>query len=216
MVLPTGSCPLVVVRTYTVTDLCNNISASLQQTINIDDNTAPSFTGHSRRSLSKAVIFDELPAAFDVAGLITAGASISDNCTPNDQLTVQYTDAPPTGSCPVVVVRTYTVTDLCLNVSATLQQTINIDDNTAPSLTGTLGSINVEGCDIDDLPAALDIDGLIAAGAVISDNCTPDDQLTVQLTDALPTGSCPVTVIRTYTVTDLCLNVSTPLLRQSL
>jgi len=41
-----GLVPIIVVRTYTVTDRCGgNVSASLTQIFNIDDNTAPTFTG---------------------------------------------------------------------------------------------------------------------------------------------------------------------------
>ena len=42
------------------------------------------------------------------------------------------------GTCPLVVTRVYTVTDLCLNVSAAITQVINVDDNTAPAITGTI------------------------------------------------------------------------------
>ena len=43
-----GTCPLVVTRVYTVTDLCLNISAAITQVINVDDNTAPAITGYDR------------------------------------------------------------------------------------------------------------------------------------------------------------------------
>jgi len=208
---PSGSCPWTIIRTYTVTDLCGNISAELQQTINIDDNTAPAFTGTLAAVNAEGCNASSAPAALDIAGLIAAGATISDACTPNDQLTVSHSDAAPTGSCPIVIIRTYTVTDLCNNTSASLQQTINIADNTAPTFTGTLSPVNVEGCNAASAPAALDIAGLITAGATISDNCTPNDQLAVHYSDAAPTGLCPLTVIRTYTISDLCNNTSTSL-----
>src|SRR5690606_860464 len=135
--------------------------------------------------------------------------AIQDCCAPVDQLTVQFTDAAPSGTCPLVVVRTYTVTDLCGNISATFTQTINIDDTEAPVVTGSLEAITVEGCDLTSLPAALTtVAALEAMGVTITDACTPDDQLTVQFTDAAPSGTCPVVVLRTYTVTDLCGNIS--------
>ena len=159
----------------------------------------------------KIVTSTGLPAALDIAGLIAAGATISDACTPLDQLTVQFSDAAPTGTCPITITRTYTITDICLNVSAALTQTITIDDNTAPTFTGTLAAITLKIVTSTGLPAALDIAGLIAAGATISDACTPLDQLTVQFSDAAPTGTCPITITRTYTITDICLNVSAAL-----
>ena len=49
------------------------------------------------------------------------------------------------GTCPLVITRTYVITDACGN-SATVTHTINVDDNTAPVITGTMAPINIEGC----------------------------------------------------------------------
>src|SRR5262245_55828610 len=207
---PTGTCPLTVVRTYTVTDLCGNVSATFTQTITIDDTQAPAITGALTPVTEEGCDITSLPAAATtVAQLEALGVTITDACTPDAQLTVQVTDGAPTGTCPLTVVRTYTVTDLCGNVSATFTQTITVDDTQAPAVTGTLTPTTVEGCDITALPAeATTVAQLEALGVTINDACTPDAQLTVQVTDGAPTGTCPLTVVRTYTVTDLCGNVS--------
>src|SRR5262245_66655626 len=103
-----------------------------------------------------------------------------------------------------MAVRTYSVLDLCGNVSATFTQTITIDDTQAPVVTGTLTPTIVEGCDITALPAAVTtVAQLEALGVTIIDACTPDAQLTVQVTDGAPTGTCPLTVVRTYTIPEL-------------
>src|SRR6185503_19468816 len=206
----TGTCPIVVIRTYTVTDLCGNISASFSQTINIDDTTRPAVTGTLTAVTVEGCDVTALPAAMTtVTQLETAGVVITDACTPDAQLTVQHTDGAATGTCPIVVIRTYTVTDLCGNISASFSQTINIDDTTRPAVTGTLTAVTVEGCDVTALPAAMTtVTQLETAGVVITDACTPDAQLTVQHSDGAATGTCPIVVIRTYTVTDLCGNIS--------
>jgi len=94
------------------------------------------------------------PAATTVAALEAMGVTITDACTPDAQLTVQSSDGAPSGTCPLTIVRTYTVTDLCGNVSATFTQTISVDDTQAPVVTGTLNPITVEGCDATSLPPA--------------------------------------------------------------
>src|SRR5205085_813929 len=54
-----------------------------------------------------------------------------------------------TGSCPIVVTRTFTAKDVCLNTT-TKTQAIEVDDTIAPSLTAPAdktGANHVEGCD---------------------------------------------------------------------
>jgi hypothetical protein len=79
-----------------------------------------------------------------------------------------------TGTCPLVITRTYVITDACGN-SASVNHTINIDDNTAPVITGTMTPVTVEGCTTADAPAALTtVAALEALGITITDACTAD------------------------------------------
>jgi hypothetical protein len=66
-----------------------------------------------------------------VAALETAGLTITDACTADASLTVSSSQT-STGTCPLVITRTYIITDACGN-SASVNQTINVDDNTGTS-----------------------------------------------------------------------------------
>ena len=56
------------------------------------------------------------------------------------------------GTCPIIV-RTYTVTDACLNC-VNIIHTINVDDTQSPVVTGTLTPSTVEGCAAGAAPAS--------------------------------------------------------------
>src|SRR4030066_7273 len=203
----TGSCPIVLTRTYRVTDGCGNFSTAVH-TINIDDTTAPVITGSIPATTVEGCAVSAAPAAVTtVAALEAMGLNISDNCTVDGSLVVSSSDS-NTGSCPIVLTRTYRVTDGCGNFS-TAVHTINIDDTTAPVITGSIPATTVEGCAVSAAPAAVTtVAALEAMGLNISDNCTVDGSLVVSSSDS-NTGSCPIVLTRTYRVTDGCGNFST-------
>ncbi|MBK7488682.1 MAG: hypothetical protein IPI74_02465 [Bacteroidales bacterium] len=201
-----GSCPVIVTRTYRVTDACNNYS-EVTQTIYVDDTTAPVITGIIPESTVEGCSEVDAPAAVTtVSALESLGVLVSDNCTPDSLLIVTSSDS-HSGSCPVIVTRTYRVTDACNNYSE-VTQTIYVDDTTAPVITGIIPESTVEGCSEVDAPAAVTtVSALESLGVLISDNCTPDSLLIVTSSDS-HSGSCPVIVTRTYRVTDACNNYS--------
>src|SRR5690606_40950426 len=83
-----------------------------------------------------------------VAGLESLGLIISDAWTADVDLVVTSEDE-SSGTCPVVVTKAYTATDACGHFS-TYAQTINVDDQTAPSITGSIAPSTEEGCDAGD------------------------------------------------------------------
>jgi hypothetical protein len=73
----------------------------------------------------------DAPAALTtVAALENAGLTITDACTADANLWYQSSQLQQV-TCPLVITRTYVITDACGN-SASVNQTINVDDNTAP------------------------------------------------------------------------------------
>ena len=200
----TGTCPLVITRTYVITDACGN-SASVTHTINVDDNTAPVITGTIAPVTIEGCTTADAPAPLTtVAALETAGLTITDACTADNALTVSSSQT-STGTCPLVITRTYVITDACGN-SASVTHTINVDDNTAPVITGTIAPVTIEGCTTADAPAPLTtVAALETAGLTITDACTADNALTVSSSQT-STGTCPLVITRTYVITDACGN----------
>ena len=183
-----GSCPLVVTRVFTATDLCGNPTVR-DQTIEIDDTTAPTLAapadgedrGGSRGCGTSAITglaYSEAAQAIAPEELAAAGGSVSDNCT---VASVTYQDS-QAGSCPLVVTRVFTATDLCGNPTVR-NQTIEIDDTTAPTLAAPAnktGVDHIEGCGTSAITGlayseaaqAITPEELAAAGGSVSDNCT--------------------------------------------
>ena len=175
---------MVITRTWTATDACGN-SSTATQTINVEDTTAP--VAPSAPVAASYECIDEVPAA----GELTA----TDNCSPD--ITVTGVDSVDnTDPCNVVITRTWTFTDACLNESS-VSQTITVKDTTAPVAPSAPVAASYE-C-IDEVPAA----GELTA----TDNCSPD--ITVTGVDSVDnTDPCNVVITRTWTFTDACLNES--------
>ena len=64
---------------------------------------------------------DATAAVTTVAALEGLGLTISDVCTSDESLVVTSTDS-PSGTCPIVVTRTYVVTDACSNSTTATQK----------------------------------------------------------------------------------------------
>ena len=180
--VPSGSCPLVITRTYRATDDCGN-TADCTQTITIDDTTPPQITCPGDVTVQ---CVDDVPDA-DIA-LVTA----TDNC---GTATVTHVGDSSNGDCPLVITRTYRATDSCGN-TADCTQTITVDDTTPPQITCP-GDVTVQ-C-ADDVPDA-DI-ALVTA----TDNC---GTATVTHVGDSRNGDCPLVITRTYRATDDCGNTA--------
>ncbi|MDO5971218.1 hypothetical protein Q4Q35_15530, partial [Flavivirga aquimarina] len=106
-------------------------------------------------------------------------------------------------SCPETITRTYSVTDICNN-QILVTQNIIINDTTLPTVSGSIAESTVEGCTATDATAPVNtVAALEALGLAIADNCTTDANLVVTNSDSA-TGTCPIVVTRTYTITDDC------------
>src|SRR6185369_13643598 len=193
-----GPCGGSIQRTYTVTDACTN-SASCTQIITVQDTLAPSIT--CPQNISVQCLSNVPPAATNLAQFLALGGTAGDNCDTN--LTLSVSNSPLLGGiCGGTILRTYTVTDVCTN-SASCTQTITVRDTLPPSITCPQ-NISVQ-CLSNVPPAATTLAQFLALGGTAGDNC--DTNLTLSISNSpLLGGICGGTILRTYTVTDVCTN----------
>jgi gliding motility-associated-like protein len=181
-----GTCPEIITRTYSVTDVCNN-QILVTQTITVNDITAP--TASNPVTVNVECIGD-VPA-FD----ITVVTDEADNCTAAP-IVAFVSDVSDGNTCPETITRTYSVTDDCNNQTL-VTQTIIVNDITNPTASNPV-AVNVE-C-IFDVPATD-----IAVVTDEADNCTAAP-VVAWVSDVSDGNTCPETITRTYSVTDDCNN----------
>ncbi|MFK7773361.1 MAG: hypothetical protein AB8F94_14530, partial [Saprospiraceae bacterium] len=171
-------------RVWTATDNCGNQS-TYTQVATIEDTTNPSISAPA----DDTVLCDDVPAP------ATVGAN--DNC--DNDVTVTFAEVRTDGNCPnnYILTRTWTATDNCGNTSSD-SQVLTVIDATGPEILDIPASMTVE-CDAFQPAPTLQI----------NDNC--DANATITLSEEMQLGVCTdnYTVIRTWTATDACGNITT-------
>ncbi len=181
-------CPqsYTIVRTWTATDNCGNVTEQ-SQTITVQDTTAPEFE----------IFPEDATVECDMIPEVATGATAFDNC--DEDVTIEYLgEEIVDGECPqsYTIIRTWVATDDCGNATEQ-SQTITVQDTTAPVFDMVGEDVTVE-CD-QELPAPM---------ASATDNC---GEVSITNVDVIEEGECAqeYTVIRTYTATDECGNSTT-------
>ncbi|MFD2551058.1 hypothetical protein ACFSQP_04440, partial [Bizionia sediminis] len=181
----TDACNIIITRTWTFTDACNNTS-SVSQTITVSDTTAPVAPAApadvTYECISEVPVAQELTATDNCGGTII-GVS-SDVIIDSDV-------------CNIKITRTWTFTDACDNTSS-VSQTITVSDTTAPIAPNAPADVTYE-C-ISEVPVAQELTATDNCGGTIIG--VPAD--VVDNTDA-----CNIIITRTWTFTDSCDNTST-------
>ena len=179
-----GACGGTITRTWTYTDACGN-NAIVTQTITVDDTTLPTASNPA----TTTVLGGSAPAVD-----ITVVLDEADNCTVNPVVAFvsEVSDINP---CSETITRIYSVTDDCgntINLTHLIVITDTLPTGTAPA------TVNVE-CS-GDVPSA---DPLLIIDEADNQG-VPVVAFVGDVSDGL---SCPETITRTYSITDLCGNV---------
>ena len=189
-VITPGGCAgnFTIARTWRATDNCGNSSICVQ-TITVQDITPPDIT--SPADLIINCQSSTLPAN-------TGTATATDNCGVNPAVT--YTDVVAPGICTAnyIITRTWSATDGCGNLG-TVVQTITVRDISAPVITCPAPiTINIED---SSLPSN-------TGTATAIDNC--DLSPSISFVDVKTPGNCPGAFIitRSWSATDACHNTS--------
>jgi hypothetical protein len=184
--------------TYTYTDGTTGCFDFIENTIVVKDNTPPLYTGTIPESNIEGCSSSDAPSAWStVAELESMGVTITDDCDPDASLTVTYSDV-STGTCPIDLTRTYTVTDASTNC-VTITHTIYILPSALVINNPT--DLSKSACDFAD-QAAVDADfSAWLSSFTVSGGCNPQAGYGTPSAPLLCTGG---SVVVTYSVTDLC------------
>ena len=199
-----GSCPIVVTRTFTVTDNCNN-QATGQTIYTIEDTTAP-VVDNTAGDLDATL---ECSDAAGIAAALALAPTATDNCTaaPTINLVSDVTTPDATCANAYVRVRTWNFSDGCGNISTNFVQTITVQDTTAPVVDNTAGDLDatLECSDAAAIAAAL------ALAPTASDNCTAAPTINLVSDVTTPDATCANAYVRvrTWNFSDGCGNTST-------
>jgi hypothetical protein len=174
------NCGQLITRFWSATDACGNTSTRTQS-ITITDQISPVLVPNAPAQLS--VTCDAIPAPIAPA--------VSDNCS---AVNLAFSEEMVLDGCPYHIVRTWTATDGCGNASQ-WTQTIAVLDTQSPVF-GTMPSDIEVSCDM--VPAAI-------APAI-----TDCSDVTIQVEETTTLTNCPSNydILRVYTATDFCGNVT--------
>ena len=179
-------CPRTVLRNWIAVDDCGNTSSGVQ-TIIFSDNLGARFFAPPDVTVDS---FDDIDPS------VTGEPSLVSSC--NQPATITFTDAPPSGNCPQVIVRTWRAADPCSGVS-TVTQRLSLFDTVPPVIVAPPDTeVDCVGTD----PANPAITGV----PTTTDN-TPG-AVTVTFTDELHGTGCPRIITRTWVAQDACGNQS--------
>ena len=180
-----GTCPSIsiITRTWSLSDDCDN-TTSFIQTITIQDTTAPVFNETLPADLNAEC--DAVPSA----ETLTA----TDSCGTAD---VVFVEEITNGSCDsdYIIERKWTATDTCGNEAIHIQ-IITVQDNSAPTLSGSLDTTLNVTC--DSIP--------VVPSLVFEDSCSSNIAVSFNETTNQADGVDTYNIIRTWTASDDCGN----------
>ncbi|MGM5470424.1 HYR-like domain-containing protein, partial [Flavobacteriaceae bacterium LMO-SS05] len=174
----------------TVKDVVTKCTVKKSFVINSGDNQAPIISGAiSPTTIDGCDVSDAPAAQTTVAGLeaLLGNLTISDNISADANISVNSSDS-VSGSCPIVITRTYTVKDECLNESAQFTHTTTINIPAFSAITPTSQTVDCENNIIVATPPSINDacgNNITPSGPVVSTSpvCEGDITYTWTYTD---------------------------------
>ncbi len=195
---PVGNCGITCTINHVISEK-NDLNAALPL-------LAPVITGTLNLLIIPGCGAADAPAVTTVAALELWGVSITDIYNSDNELSVTHTDGTISTGCNKTFVRTYTITNKC-NAKTNIQQTITVEDKTAPTGTAPAGLSDINACYVNANTLPSGVPTFNSAGVALnySDNC--GGAVTAELTGTSIVGTnCSWTVTYTYKVKDACNN----------
>ena len=205
-----GTCPVIEIITRTWSGSISGIICI--QIITVEDHTGPIVSGSINPSTIEGCIATDAPGAATTLAALEALAGnllITDACAPDSSLSLSSTQT-VAGTCPIVVTRTYYVTDACNNTSVAIIQTINVNDTSPPIISSCPVTLNLGGCSFGAISgpvysptSAVSSEAEFENGTnmgAVSDACGITSVTYIDVTS----GTCPIVVTRKWTVSDAC------------
>jgi hypothetical protein len=189
-----------IIRTWTITDLCNN-QATATQIITIVDTTAPVANLETVPANVTINCDEEIPVATE------SSVEFTDNCS---EFTVEFRavstqveDINAAGHYNYNVTRTWTATDACGNVSNIQTQVVTVEDVTAPVVVAATVPANMT-VSCDNIPVAVEV--------MFTDACSPVTvhfaEVSTQDADVNVDAHYNYTITRTWYAVDVTGNNS--------
>jgi|GEM_PF-6481896 len=189
-------CNIVISRTWSLKDYCDNAAADQIQTITVKDNIPPTFTRPPDITIYRDANcgYDDDPSN---TGDVTDEA---DNCGVGEATYADVVDN--TDKCNVVITRTWSLVDNCGNAAADQVQTITVKDNTPPTFTrpADITIYRDANCNYD---ASIAVTGDVTDE---DDNCDVGEATFADVVDN--TDKCNVIITRTWSLVDDCGNAA--------
>ena len=195
----TDSCTIVITRTWSLVDNCNNAAQNQVQTITVKDNTPPTFTAPA-----DITIFTDDTCGYDARISVTGDVTDeADNCTPAANLNATFEDNVNNDDpCNITITRTWSLVDDCGNVAVSVQ-TITVSDTTKPTFTAPADTIIYKdaNCEYD---ASVSVTGDVTDEA---DNCSENLEATF-VDEVDDNDPCNITITRAWSLVDACGNTA--------
>ncbi len=202
-IIVSNTCPQIINRIYSISDVCGNIGTCVQEIV-VNDEIAPEINSPNNNHGDCDVA--EYPPYTSFEDWVADGGGADDNCAVDPNTFALVQESTSSSTCPLIVTRIYVIADYCGN-TATSNHTVTINDDTPPSITCPPDINGI--CSIDENEAATTLDQFILFGGSVSDNCSIDPTSFLLVEEIASQTACPTIIERIYQISDMCGNTAT-------